>query len=686
MTAAEPKLAWPANGERGPRAAVPVMPALPAGGALAPVTLRTLALAAVASCLPRLPEPATAESRTAPAEARYLQAHRQAISEQRSGWPGALERCLQEPAPGDIPLMALAGSLGLTALELIAVALAAAVEADAMVGRALAFIQAPVGGSRPTLGLLATAFGIGLGEPAEHVIDLLIAGAAMRSGLLELTNDGAPLPERAVRLPVHLALALAGLDGAVAGATVGIGSFPEVPLAPSVAAEARRHAAALASAPQRALVIRTGSPAEGRAVAAAIAAALDRRPIFLETEQTTGLAPWLILRRLLPVFCLELGPGERKVLPAIPQYTGPVLALCGPDGSVSTAGGAALSWALPVPPRDERHRLWALALGDDALAGELARHHRHGSGRIAHLGRLAHHRSSLRGSDRPALEDVVAASWTGEGAGLESLAEPLPDVIPDEALVLTPSLRAELRLLLLRCRARDRLVEGLGASATARYRPGVRALFVGPSGTGKTLAAGWLATRLGLPLYRVDLAAVTSKYIGETEKNLAQLLARAEQSEVVLLFDEADSLFGKRTEVKEANDRFANAQTNYLLQRIETFDGIAILTSNSRNRFDSAFSRRLDVIVEFVLPGPEERRTLWCSHLGAGHALSQREINQLAATADVAGGHIRNAVLAAAVVAQEESRPITYTDVIQGLAGEYRKLGRQLPAELTRVT
>jgi SpoVK/Ycf46/Vps4 family AAA+-type ATPase len=241
-----------------------------------------------------------------------------------------------------------------------------------------------------------------------------------------------------------------------------------------------------------------------------------------------------------------------------------------------------------------------------------------------------------------------------------------------------------LEILLLRCRARDRLVRGLGVSTTARYHPGVRVLFVGPSGTGKTLAAGWLATRLGLPLYRVDLASVTSKYIGETEKNLAQLLARAEQAEVILLFDEADSLFGKRTDVKEANDRFANAQTNYLLQRIESFDGITLLTSNSRMRFDAAFTRRLDLIIEFSLPGPEERRALWMSHLGTAHQLSPKELNQLAAVADVGGGHIRNAVLTAAVLAQEAGRPIAFIEVIQGLMGEYRKLGRQLPVELTK--
>src|SRR5256714_7692306 len=211
---------------------------------------------------------------------------------------------------------------------------------------------------------------------------------------------------------------------------------------------------------------------------------------------------------------------------------------------------------------------------------------------------------------------------------------------------MTPSLRNELNVLLMRCRARDTLVRGLGASATTRYHPGVRALFVGPSGTGKTLAAGWLATKLGIPLYRVDLASITSKYIGETEKNLAQLMARAEHAEVVLLFDEADSLFARRTEIRDSNDRFANAQTNYLLQRIETFDGIAVLTANSRARFDTAFARRLDAVIEFPLPGPEQRRAIWQSHLGDRHSVTLTDLNRLAVAADLCGGHIPTAVFA----------------------------------------
>ncbi|MEO1336486.1 MAG: ATP-binding protein [Myxococcota bacterium] len=149
-----------------------------------------------------------------------------------------------------------------------------------------------------------------------------------------------------------------------------------------------------------------------------------------------------------------------------------------------------------------------------------------------------------------------------------------------------------------------------------------------------------------------------------------------------MLFDEADSLFGKRTDVKHSNDRFANAQTNYLLQRMESFEGIAFLTSNSRSRFDSAFTRRLDFIIEFNTPSPEERRILWTSHLGVHHALAAKQINQLAATVDLAGGHIRNIVLTAATTARMIGRPIEWSDILTGIEHEFRKLGRQVPPGL----
>ena len=648
---------------------------------LVDINLTAYALAAIAARLPDLRLLAQD-----PPEFVYLRERLRAVADGGREWAQPLAAYLEQPADEDKPLLGLARSLDLSSFEVLSVALAASVEAETMLGRALAQLQAPLGGSRPTLALLAQTYGAAAGADDLDAIQALADGAAVRSGLLALHGDG-PLPERTVEVPAHLGLALAGRDGRYPGATIGVEDVPPVPLPPSILAEAQRRAMGLRAGPDQALVLRSGSQAEARWVAHAVAEGLAARPCFVEigsgaTGPLTGFAPWLLLRDLIPVFCLSLAPGERWPLPALPHYHGPVLVICGPDGSIEAAGGGALSWTLPVPSRTERLALWEQAIGPGPLARDLAAYHRHASGRIAHLGRLAGFEAARWGRTAPAQADLAAVAWTGEGGGLDALAQALPDPIPDEALVLPDPLRHDLDLLLRRCRARDALVEGLGPSAQARYHPGVRALLVGPSGTGKTLAAGWLASRLGLPLYRVDLASVTSKYIGETEKNLAQLLARAEQSEVVLLFDEADSLFGKRTDVKEANDRFANAQTNYLLQRIEAYDGITLLTSNSRARFDPAFARRLDMIIEFPAPGPEERRALWLSHLGEGHALTPLQINQLAIAADVTGGHIRNAVLTASVLAFTEDRPISYADIVTGLAGEYRKLARPLPGEL----
>jgi hypothetical protein len=673
--------------------------------------LRTCALAALASHVLDLiaGEPQVAEH-------QFLLAQLQAAGGGGS-WRRGVRLALQQPlaygSPADTLLLALAWHLGLSAGEALCVALAAAVEEEPMVGRVIAYLQQPMGGARPTLGLLATALAAELPDALPPLF-ALAAGEAVSSGLLTLHNEQAPLPERSIALAQPLALALHGADGAWPGALPSPAA--PVPLPPSLHAEARRRAHALAAGELRLLVVRSGAPAEGQAVAAAVAAALELQPLYLQlSAAVAGLGPYLYLRGRVPVFCAELAPGEHRPLPAIPAYRGPVLVVCGPDGAVELEGEIALSWTPPVPSRGERALLWqqALPAGTDArpvqnggpaleaelgvvppegeaaapsqvydLAHELAGTHRHSSGRIAQLGRIAGYNARLHGRATVEPEDVYAAAWSGDGASLETLAQPLPERIPDAALVAGPALQRDLQGLLLRCRARDGLVDGLGASAQARYRPGVRALFVGASGAGKTLAAGWLATQLQMPLYRVDLAAVTSKYIGETEKNLAQLLARAEQSEIILLFDEADSLFGKRTDVQQANDRFANAQTNYLLQRIETYDGICVLTSNSRSRFDQAFTRRLDMIVEFPSPGMRERRALWLAHLGIEHDLDATAVNQLAAAADLAGGHIRNVVLSAAVLARSAGRPIHYGDVLAGLGDEYHKLGRQLPSEL----
>ncbi len=616
-------------------------------------------------------------------ENRFLLNKLNIIDPDRSGWMKSLLRYLDTPCITDDPLTLINRELNLTIPELLSVALASAVENDVMAGRVLAHLQSPIGGSRPTLGLLSVAFAdTNIAE--TNIINTLIAGTAIQSGLLTISDGGDPLPEQTIKVPVSICQALNNQDGVLKGCTIGNETLPDVPLPSSFEKEIQSHAIGLRDSFQKVLVIRTSSAAEGKSAATSMAKALNARPLFIETDRLSGISPWLILRNSIPVFCFELAPGERKILAALPYYKGPVIALCGPDGSVETTEGAPMSWTIPVPPQKERAELWCQAIGNCELSDKLSKSFRHGCGRIAHLGKLSHYHSILNKTKKPTSKDVTAASWTGESGGLEGLAIPLPDIISDDALVMTPHLRDDLSVLLRRCRARDELASGLGASTTARYRPGISALLVGPSGTGKTLAVGWLATKIGMPLFRVDLASITSKYIGETEKNLAQLLARAEQNEVILLFDEADSMFGKRTDVQQANDRFANAQTNYLLQRIENYDGITILTSNSRNRFDSAFSRRLDMIIEFPIPGPEERRLLWKSHLGENHSLSNKQINKLSGSADVNGGHIRNVVLMAAALVRTLDRSIEYNDIIDALKREFRKIGRQMPVELNR--
>ena len=186
-----------------------------------------------------------------------------------------------------------------------------------------------------------------------------------------------------------------------------------------------------------------------------------------------------------------------------------------------------------------------------------------------------------------------------------------------------------------------------------------------------------IAGELGLDLYVIDLSTVVDKYIGETEKNLDRIFVEADRVNGVLLFDEADAIFGKRSEVKDARDRYANVEIAYLLQRMERFDGLAVLTTNLRGNLDDAFTRRIDVIVDFPMPEDNDRRTLWRMHLPA--ELPQADdidLDFMARRFKFSGGNIRNVCLTAAFFAAEADRPVTMADLIRGTEREYRKLGR----------
>jgi SpoVK/Ycf46/Vps4 family AAA+-type ATPase len=206
---------------------------------------------------------------------------------------------------------------------------------------------------------------------------------------------------------------------------------------------------------------------------------------------------------------------------------------------------------------------------------------------------------------------------------------------------------------------------------------GVTGLFAGDSGTGKTMSAEVVAGDLGFDVYVIDLSTVVDKYIGETEKNLDRIFTGADRVNGILLFDEADALFGKRSEVKDARDRYANVEVAYLLQRMELFDGLAILTTNLRSNVDEAFVRRLDAIVDFPMPEEEHRRKLWERNLPASLPVTgDIDLDFLARQFKISGGNIKNVCVSAAFLAAAEDRPVGMADLIRATEREYRKLGR----------
>ncbi|NJL28690.1 MAG: ATP-binding protein, partial [Thermoanaerobaculia bacterium] len=247
-----------------------------------------------------------------------------------------------------------------------------------------------------------------------------------------------------------------------------------------------------------------------------------------------------------------------------------------------------------------------------------------------------------------------------------------------DRLVLPAAQRELLMALATQVRHRHKVYGEWGFEARSARGLGISALFAGPSGTGKTMAAEVLAGELGLDLYRIDLASVVSKYIGETEKNLKKIFDAADAGGAVLLFDEADALFGKRSEVKDSHDRYANIEVGYLLQRIESYRGLAILTTNAKNSLDPAFIRRLRFIVAFPFPDLAERAEIWRRIFPAQTPLEGLDA-ELLARLDLAGGNIRNVALGAAFLAAEAGTPVRMEHVVGAARGEYAKLERPFP-------
>ncbi len=332
---------------------------------------------------------------------------------------------------------------------------------------------------------------------------------------------------------------------------------------------------------------------------------------------------------------------------------------------------------LPDPDPAAGEEQWRAALGShgDHDFGPVVQQFRFGPHGVYQAAAEAHALAELRGGAgaTPTAAELWQACRTHAGQELGELAQCLEPAASWEHLVLPDEAIAQLREIVAQVSNRSTVYSEWGWGHRLGRGQGISALFAGPPGTGKTMAAEILANELDLDLYRIDLSQVVSKYIGETEKNLRRLFDAAERGGAILFFDEADALFGKRTEVKDSHDRYANIEINYLLQRMEDHRGLAILATNRKSDLDDAFMRRIRFVVIFPFPDPASRQKIWQVVFPPEAPASGLDLNALARL-DIAGGSIRNIAVNASFLAADEGVPVGMEHVMKAAHGEYRKI------------
>ncbi|AKJ02885.1 ATPase family protein associated with various cellular activities (AAA) [Archangium gephyra] len=604
-------------------------------------------------------------------------------------WPEAIATW-EEDTPGHLPLRALREAAGLEHDALTLLLAVGLVEEDARFGLLFATLQGTPTLHRPNLGLLNAWW-----RPPEDRGEVRARLRGLeRLGLVEIINPDAPRTEWALHVPGPLWDALRG--EAHEHLAPGLRYHPLEQLQgeePLILPEALRDTLArvpplLQSGEAEALLVRGPRHNGRRTLLRTVARELGRGVLQVEGLGKAEDARWRMVGPLatllhaLPVVVLEPAPGETVELPPLEGSDAPLGVVLGRQGGVSGPGlERALTLHLPQPGPDERRRHWRSGLGPEECPAldTLTSRFRMTSGNIRRAARLARAHAALAGRKTVEPEDAQEASRALDRQTLDTLAVRLSPSGDWSQLAVGEETLRELRHLETRCRHREQLPARVSESLGRQLTPGVRALFQGTSGTGKTLAARLLAAALRMELYRVELSSVVNKYIGETEKNLGRLFSLAEELDVLLLFDEGDALFARRTGVGSSNDRYANLETNYLLQRIESYEGILLVTTNAPDAIDPAFQRRMDVVVDFRAPEPSERWVLWQLHLPAAHAVEAALLREVAARCNLSGGQIRNAVLHASLLALEDGATLGTEHLEAGVVREYRKAGAVCP-------
>ncbi|MFE5923822.1 AAA family ATPase [Streptomyces sp. NPDC056468] len=354
-----------------------------------------------------------------------------------------------------------------------------------------------------------------------------------------------------------------------------------------------------------------------------------------------------------------------------------------PAGLTSFEGHPSLPVPVPLPDVAQSTARWRRILrghtdAPQTWAEELGCRFHFSSGRMRAALEHAENRRRMEPGTRPlSLSDVSTACREQSRRRLSDLAVRVQPYARWGDLVLPEDRVARLKEICCQARHRHRVYDSWGFGARLSHGKGIGVLFSGPPGTGKTMAAEVLAHELDTDLYKVDLSGIVSKYVGETEKNLARIFSEAQTADAILFFDEADALYGKRTEVSDAHDRYANIETSYLLQRVEEHDGIVVLATNLRRNMDDAFTRRLRYIVEFPFPEADSRQRIWQALFPPAAPLAPDiDFAQLAKELPVAGGSIKNIVLNAACLASADGGAISRHHVLQAAKGEFEKIGK----------
>jgi len=589
-----------------------------------------------------------------------------------------------EAAGHPIRLRDLARAAGLTDLDVELLILALLPDLDTRFERLYGYLNDDVTRRRASVGLaLALAGESAMSAAARGRLEL--SRPLVSHGLVLVEDQDRPFLTRGLRVPDRVVAHLLGDD--VPDPSLA-GLLDDV--APYEMALTGQLARALSSG-VRLVHLREKVSGTGAAIAVAALSASGRSPLVLDLARvvsgpdTPSLLAVALREALLRGGGLVAGPVELlaeqspEAIHLLARADVPVLLVGTATWDPQWSANSPLLVDAPVLGGRDRLALWERELGahDPALdPASLAVHLALGPAQVRKAVRAAEAAARLGGGPVSA-EDLRRGVRAQNAAGLERLARRIEPEVGWDDLVLARPVRRGLEELAARARHRDTVLTDWRMRRGGGRGHGVTALFAGDSGTGKTMSAEVIAADLRLDLYTVNLATVVDKYIGETEKNLERIFAEAGGVNAVLFFDEADAIFGKRSDVRDAHDRYANIESAYLLQRLETFDGLAVLATNLRANIDEAFTRRLDAIVDFPAPTPELRRSLWSRCLIAPLPVANDvDLDFLADSFELAGGNIRSASTTAAYLAAAAGTPVNMLQVIAAVEQEYRKLGR----------